>query len=103
MYFISAKLVRKLSYVAEIKKNKQTKCAVKENNKDLHFFSLLRSRSKNKTKSYFPSRTAKTLWSGTRGFFNQTRVFKSTRPNFLFDLFEFQSSSVVTQTVLATK
>ena len=82
MYFISAKLSRKLSYVAEIKKkNKQTKCAVKENNKDLHFFSLLRS--KNKTKSYFPSRNAKTLWSGTRGFFNHTGVFKSTMPNFL--------------------
>ena len=79
MYFISAKLVRKLSYVAEIKKEQKqkTKCAVK----DLHFFSLLRN--KNKTKSYFPSRNDKTLWSGTRGFFNHTRVFKSTIPNFL--------------------
>lgn len=49
MYFISAKLSRKLSYVAEIKKtNKQTKCAVKENNKDLHFCSLLRWQKQNK-------------------------------------------------------
>ena len=28
--------------------NKQTKCAVKENNKDLHFFSLLHSKTKQK-------------------------------------------------------
>ena len=84
MYFITAKIVRKLSYAAEIKKKNQTNkqnVQLRKITRICIFFSLLRS--KNKTKSYFPSRNSKTLWSGTREFFNHTRVFKSTMPNFL--------------------